>query len=153
MILDVIDGGLARALQSESKIGAELDTLADFFNFGTNKPNPLYDKKKNDGLSLDERKALFESYAKDNFEGLLNLYDEGVLFLDDFVNRGLKADLIVNNLKHYGFENPSFATFIARDEGAEQRMFVGSVNENCYRVIHNFIRTQRELRRFEEKYC
>ena len=33
MILDVIDGGLARALQSESKIGAELDTLADFFNY------------------------------------------------------------------------------------------------------------------------
>ena len=42
MILDVIDGGLARALQSESKIGAELDTLADFFNFGIATPLIIY---------------------------------------------------------------------------------------------------------------
>ena len=42
MILDVIDGGLARALQSETKIGAELDTLADFFNFGIATPLIIY---------------------------------------------------------------------------------------------------------------
>ncbi len=32
--LDAIDGRLARMLNSESAIGAELDSLADFFNFG-----------------------------------------------------------------------------------------------------------------------
>ncbi len=34
MVLDALDGKIARAMQSESKIGAELDSLADFFNFG-----------------------------------------------------------------------------------------------------------------------
>lgn len=34
MILDGLDGRLARALNSTSRIGKELDTLADFFNFG-----------------------------------------------------------------------------------------------------------------------
>ncbi|WP_435165593.1 CDP-alcohol phosphatidyltransferase family protein [Falsirhodobacter sp. 1013] len=33
-ILDGLDGRLARMLQSESAIGAELDSLADFLNFG-----------------------------------------------------------------------------------------------------------------------
>lgn len=33
-ILDGLDGRLARALQSDSKMGAELDSLADFLNFG-----------------------------------------------------------------------------------------------------------------------
>ena len=33
-ILDGVDGRLARALQSDSKMGAELDSLADFLNFG-----------------------------------------------------------------------------------------------------------------------
>lgn len=33
-VLDVVDGRLARMLNSESAIGAELDSLADFFNFG-----------------------------------------------------------------------------------------------------------------------
>jgi CDP-diacylglycerol--serine O-phosphatidyltransferase len=42
MILDAVDGRLARALQSESKIGAELDTLADFFNFGIATPLVIY---------------------------------------------------------------------------------------------------------------
>ena len=42
MILDAVDGGLARALHSESKIGAELDTLADFFNFGIATPLVIY---------------------------------------------------------------------------------------------------------------
>ena len=42
MILDAVDGLLARALQSESKIGAELDTLADFFNFGIATPLVIY---------------------------------------------------------------------------------------------------------------
>lgn len=32
--LDGVDGRLARLLKSESKIGAELDSLADFLNFG-----------------------------------------------------------------------------------------------------------------------
>ncbi|SMR82279.1 CDP-diacylglycerol---serine O-phosphatidyltransferase [Aliiroseovarius halocynthiae] len=34
MVLDGLDGRLARALQSQSEIGAQLDSLADFFNFG-----------------------------------------------------------------------------------------------------------------------
>ena len=34
MVLDGIDGRLARALNSQSELGAELDSLADFFNFG-----------------------------------------------------------------------------------------------------------------------
>lgn len=34
VLLDGIDGKLARMLDSSSKFGAELDTLADFFNFG-----------------------------------------------------------------------------------------------------------------------
>ena len=42
MILDAVDGRLARALQSESKIGAELDTLADLFNFGIATPLVIY---------------------------------------------------------------------------------------------------------------
>lgn len=33
-VLDAMDGRLARALDSVSDIGAELDSLADFFNFG-----------------------------------------------------------------------------------------------------------------------
>ena len=42
MILDAADGGLARVMKSESKIGAELDTLADFFNFGIATPLVIY---------------------------------------------------------------------------------------------------------------
>lgn len=34
MILDAADGKVARLLQSQTKMGAELDTLSDFFNFG-----------------------------------------------------------------------------------------------------------------------
>ena len=34
VLLDGIDGKLARMLESSSQFGAELDTLADFFNFG-----------------------------------------------------------------------------------------------------------------------
>ncbi len=33
-VLDGLDGRIARMLKSESKIGAELDSLADFLNFG-----------------------------------------------------------------------------------------------------------------------
>lgn len=33
-LLDAIDGRVARALKAESKIGGQLDSLADFFNFG-----------------------------------------------------------------------------------------------------------------------
>ena len=33
-ILDGVDGRIARALSSDSKMGAELDSLADFLNFG-----------------------------------------------------------------------------------------------------------------------
>jgi CDP-diacylglycerol---serine O-phosphatidyltransferase len=33
-VLDGVDGRLARALRSESLLGAELDSLADFLNFG-----------------------------------------------------------------------------------------------------------------------
>lgn len=33
-ILDAMDGKIARVLDSESAMGAELDSLADFFNFG-----------------------------------------------------------------------------------------------------------------------
>ena len=33
-LLDGVDGRLARALKAQSKFGAELDSLADFVNFG-----------------------------------------------------------------------------------------------------------------------
>lgn len=39
---DAIDGSLARLLNSESKMGAELDSLADFVNFGVAAPLLLY---------------------------------------------------------------------------------------------------------------
>ncbi|KRW93117.1 CDP-diacylglycerol--serine O-phosphatidyltransferase [Paracoccus sp. PXZ] len=41
-ILDGIDGRIARLLGSSSKIGAELDSLADFLNFGVAPPLILY---------------------------------------------------------------------------------------------------------------
>jgi len=41
-ILDGIDGSLARMLKSESKVGAELDSLADFLNFGVAPPLIMY---------------------------------------------------------------------------------------------------------------
>lgn len=41
-IIDGIDGRLARLLGSSSKMGAELDSLADFLNFGVAAPLTLY---------------------------------------------------------------------------------------------------------------
>ncbi|MCV2868377.1 CDP-diacylglycerol--serine O-phosphatidyltransferase [Defluviimonas sp. WL0002] len=41
-VLDAIDGRLARALKSESDLGAELDSLADFLNFGVAPALTLY---------------------------------------------------------------------------------------------------------------
>ena len=41
-VLDAIDGALARLLKSESKVGAELDSLADFLNFGVAPPLIMY---------------------------------------------------------------------------------------------------------------
>lgn len=41
-IIDGIDGRLARLLRSSSKMGAELDSLADFLNFGVAAPLTLY---------------------------------------------------------------------------------------------------------------
>ena len=41
-ILDGIDGRLARLLRSDSKMGAELDSLADFLNFGVAPALVLY---------------------------------------------------------------------------------------------------------------
>lgn len=41
-ILDGIDGKLARLLKSESPMGAELDSLADFLNFGVASPILIY---------------------------------------------------------------------------------------------------------------
>lgn len=41
-ILDGLDGRLARALGSDSKMGAELDSLADFLNFGVAAPLVVY---------------------------------------------------------------------------------------------------------------
>jgi len=41
-VLDGVDGSLARMLKSESKIGAELDSLADFLNFGVAPPLVMY---------------------------------------------------------------------------------------------------------------
>lgn len=41
-ILDGLDGRLARALGSDSKMGAELDSLADFLNFGVASPLVIY---------------------------------------------------------------------------------------------------------------
>ncbi|MFD2740029.1 CDP-diacylglycerol--serine O-phosphatidyltransferase [Sulfitobacter aestuarii] len=41
-VLDGLDGRLARYLGSDSKMGAELDSLADFLNFGVAPPLVLY---------------------------------------------------------------------------------------------------------------
>ncbi|TDK44537.1 CDP-diacylglycerol--serine O-phosphatidyltransferase [Antarcticimicrobium luteum] len=41
-VLDGLDGRLARLLRSDSKMGAELDSLADFLNFGIVPPLVLY---------------------------------------------------------------------------------------------------------------
>ncbi|WP_372885818.1 phosphatidylcholine/phosphatidylserine synthase [Shimia sp.] len=41
-ILDGLDGRMARLLNSDSKMGAELDSLADFLNFGVASPLILY---------------------------------------------------------------------------------------------------------------
>lgn len=41
-VLDGMDGRIARLLSSDSKIGAELDSLADFLNFGVAPPLILY---------------------------------------------------------------------------------------------------------------
>ncbi len=42
VVLDGLDGHLARALNSESELGAELDSLADFMNFGVAPAFVLY---------------------------------------------------------------------------------------------------------------
>ena len=42
ILLDGFDGRLARALNSQSALGAELDSLADFLNFGVAPPLILY---------------------------------------------------------------------------------------------------------------
>jgi CDP-diacylglycerol---serine O-phosphatidyltransferase len=41
-VLDGLDGRLARLLHSDSKMGAELDSLADFLNFGVAPPLVIY---------------------------------------------------------------------------------------------------------------
>lgn len=41
-VLDAMDGRIARLLGSDSKMGAELDSLADFLNFGVAPPLILY---------------------------------------------------------------------------------------------------------------
>lgn len=41
-VLDGLDGKLARVLKSDSKMGAELDSLADFVNFGIAPPLVIY---------------------------------------------------------------------------------------------------------------
>ncbi len=41
-VLDALDGRLARALDCDSKMGAELDSLADFLNFGVAPPLLVY---------------------------------------------------------------------------------------------------------------
>jgi CDP-diacylglycerol---serine O-phosphatidyltransferase len=41
-VLDAIDGRLARALSCDSEMGAELDSLADFLNFGVAPPLLVY---------------------------------------------------------------------------------------------------------------
>ena len=41
-VLDGLDGRVARLLRSDSKMGAELDSLADFLNFGVAPPLVLY---------------------------------------------------------------------------------------------------------------
>lgn len=41
-VLDGLDGRMARLLNSDSKMGAELDSLADFLNFGVASPLILY---------------------------------------------------------------------------------------------------------------
>ncbi|MBU2959557.1 CDP-diacylglycerol--serine O-phosphatidyltransferase [Citreicella sp. C3M06] len=51
-VLDGMDGRLARALKSESGMGAELDSLADFFNFGVAPGMLLYNWALTDSRSF-----------------------------------------------------------------------------------------------------
>ena len=57
-VLDGIDGTLARMLKSESKVGAELDSLADFLNFGVAPPLVLYFWTLNEAKGLGWMAAL-----------------------------------------------------------------------------------------------
>jgi CDP-diacylglycerol--serine O-phosphatidyltransferase len=45
VVLDTADGYVARALGAESQIGAELDSLADFVNFGVAPAMLVYDRE------------------------------------------------------------------------------------------------------------
>ena len=55
-ICDVLDGRLSRFLKSESKLGAELDSLADFLNFGIAPSILIY-------ISLMQNAGLIERIA------------------------------------------------------------------------------------------
>ena len=77
-ICDVLDGRLSRLLKSESKLGAELDSLADFLNFGIAPSILIY-------ISLLQNAGLIERVA--------------VLF--KFRRLKVGSILIKNIIKHY----------------------------------------------------
>ncbi len=89
-VLDGLDGRMARLLGSESKIGAELDSLADFLNFGVAPPLIIYFWALQDIRSLAwlsvliyalccvMRLARFNASNKSEDAGRDNAYFEGV---------------------------------------------------------------------------
>ena len=119
-LLDGVDGRLARALKVDSKMGAELDSLADFLNFGVAPPLLLYFWALEDMSSLGwlcvliycvccvVRLARFNVGAKSSEPPLGHAYFVGVpspagamlvmlpMYLSfAFTDRALVADLII----------------------------------------------------------
>ena len=89
-VLDGLDGRAARLLRIESKIGAELDSLADFLNFGVAPPLILYFWALQDIRSLAwisvliftlccvMRLARFNVSSRSERPGVVNAYFEGI---------------------------------------------------------------------------
>ncbi len=89
-VLDGLDGRAARLFRTESKIGAELDSLADFLNFGVAPPLIIYFWALQDIRSLAwisvlvfalccvMRLARFNVSSRDEASGSVGAYFEGV---------------------------------------------------------------------------
>ena len=74
-ICDVLDGRLSRLLKSESKLGAELDSLADFLNFGIAPSILIY-------ISLLQNAIFFKIFG---IRKILNLRNQLLKFLNPFL--------------------------------------------------------------------
>jgi len=98
-VLDGIDGSLARMLKSESKVGAELDSLADFLNFGVAPPLIMYFWALQDSKGLGWIAALVFSIAS-------------VMRLARF-NVSAKSDEVIDTKGYYiGIPSPAGALLV-----------------------------------------